>query len=149
MSVYCRIRIFYIQDMYSILCKPVSMQTKYILHVCQEDGNSYVSLHFFRYAPEPRPRGSHSSQGSVGDEITRQKTSYTESAPPEPDQRSGSRTSSQSSMTQGAEAPPQSQTLPQTFGQNEPSEIPQEGSSTVPRQPSKSKGSSKSFPSFP
>jgi hypothetical protein len=52
-------------------------------------------------------------------------------------------------MTQGTEAPPQSQTLPQTFGQNEPSEIPQEGSSTVPRQPSKSKGSSKSFPSFP
>ena len=80
-----------------------------------------------RYASDPRqPRGSHSSQGSVGEEITRQKTSYTESAPSDPDQRSGSRTSSL-----------------------EPNDTPAQGSSTAPRQPTKSKGNSKSFMFFP
>ena len=106
-------------------------------------GNNSLFI-ILRYAPDPRqPRGSHSSQGSVNDEITRQKTSYTESAPPDPDQRAGSRTSSQSSMTRGAEAPPQSQTLPRSFGQSEPGNAPEQGSSTMPRQGQKSRGNSK------
>ncbi|XP_028399626.1 lipoxygenase homology domain-containing protein 1-like isoform X2 [Dendronephthya gigantea] len=93
-----------------------------------------------RYAPDSRqPRGSHSSQGSASDEISRKTASYTESAPTDLEQRSGSRSSSRSSTTRGAEAPPQSQTLPRTFGQNEPGDVPQQGSSTVPRQPPKSK----------
>ena len=96
----------------------------------------WLILSFYRYASDSRQsRGSHSSQGSYGGEITREKTSYTESAPPEQDQRSGSRTSSQSSMTRGSEGPPQSR-------QNEASNAPQQGSSTAPRQPQKSKGNS-------
>ena len=96
----------------------------------------FFSVYFCRYAPDPRQaRGSHSSQGSVGEEITRQKTSYTESAPPDHDQRARG----------GGEVPPQSQSLPYTYGENEPSDVPPQGSSPVPRQPSKSRGNSKLF----
>ena len=97
-----------------------------------------------RYASDPRqPRGSHSSQGSVNDKISRQNTLYTESTAADPDQRTGSRTSSQSSILRGAEAPAQSQTLPKSFGQKEPDDALEQGSSTMPRQSQKSRENSK------
>lgn len=99
----------------------------------------YINL--LRYVPDPRqPGNDRSPQGSVSEELTRQKMSYTESAPREP--RPGSRTSSQSSSMHSSERQPES--LSRMFGENEASSggVPAQGASSMPRQPAKSKENS-------
>lgn len=99
----------------------------------------------FRLGPDPgEPSGSQSSQGSVSDEITRKTMSYEESRPPGAALENSSRSSSQSGGEAGGRnAPAQSHTLPRTFGQNEASNEPQQGASTMPRSQGKAKGTSK------
>ncbi|XP_046860542.1 lipoxygenase homology domain-containing protein 1-like isoform X2 [Xenia sp. Carnegie-2017] len=80
----------------------------------------------------PNARNSPSPQGS-SEGLQRQTNSYEESFPPPVDERPGSA----SGLSRGVDYPYQSQTLPRSFGQNDTEEIPQGGSSTLPRQSQK------------